>query len=312
MNNRDKSVIFLLASLLFLAAWSAADIFIMRSNLSRNPASVNENTRILILGDSHTQTSLDPSMIDSSANLSSSNESPFFTYCKAKYVIEKNPLIRTLIVGFSYNNIADVQENAMTGIPLFLDNSFIYMDSQERGAVKEKSFDLFAYYFAKYSLGVPLNFYKNNYLMMSLPGQREKFSQKTWGGFKRMKGANLSKQIDELIAGKGRTDYSISPFLIEYTKKLAEFCREKGIRMYIINTPIHDIFFEKYSPKLVHSYDSAVTELLQENEELIFLDFRRFTQDTSLFYDGEHLNSEGAIIFSPFINNLICGVEDAL
>jgi len=284
----------------------------MKNTINEIPKMINKNSKILIVGDSHTQTSLNPSLMDETVNLSFSNESPMFSYYKAKYIIERVPSIKILVLGFSYNNIADVQEKLIVSTPVFLDNTFILMNEHGRREIEEKSLNLYSYYIAKYYFGIPLNIYKNSYILMNLPNFKSKYFEKIMGGYKEMKSANIAKQMEKMKTEIGKTDYSISPLLVEYTDKLAKLCREKGIMMYIINTPIYSAFYERYSANLISSYDSIVQILLNDNENLLHLDFRNFTQDTCLFYDGEHLNTDGAELFSPFINNLIKGVSDAL
>jgi len=177
--------------------------------------------------------------------------------------------------------------------------------------IEKKSPDLYSYYIAKYYFGIPLNIYKNNYILMNIPKFKNKYFEKIMGGYKEMTSANIGKQMEKMISEKGKIDYAISPLLAEYTDKLAKLCREKGIIMYIVNTPIYSTFYERYSENLVSSYDSTVQSLLNRNENLFYLDLRNFTQDTCLFYDGEHLNVDGAKLFSPFINDLVRGVSDA-
>jgi len=67
---------------------------------------LNKNINTLIVGDSHTMTSLDPEIIEHSKNVSFNSENYFFSYYKLKHFLFYNSHIKVVILGFAPQNIS--------------------------------------------------------------------------------------------------------------------------------------------------------------------------------------------------------------
>src|SRR6266545_1841324 len=74
---------------------------------------LNSDVHGLIIGDSHTMTSLNPGMLPSFVNFSQMVESYFYTYYKLKHLLEKNPQIKTVVLGYSYHNLVISQDRSI-------------------------------------------------------------------------------------------------------------------------------------------------------------------------------------------------------
>ena len=309
---RMSLVIFLFSILAILAAWSVLDKVYISKAMTVHAPSIAENVKVLIIGDSHAQTALNPAFMSDAISLTFSNENYFFSYYKLKWALEKNNAIKAVILGFSYHNLSQEQERVIKERTFFLEHNFLLLDSCGRRIVKEKSTDLFSYFRLKYEFGMPLNFYNNDLLMINFASDKDEYREKIWGGYKNMSTANLTdEQKRKLVAEKNSKDFKLSPLMFEYLAKIISLCNENKITLYLLNTPIHELYFERYTKETVDNFIRAADSLKKENGA-VYLDYQRYLQDDSFFYDGEHLNESGAEIFSHLIDSIIyAGARDA-
>ena len=66
---------------------------------------LNKSTKYLVLGHSHPECAFNDSLIENFKNISQSGESYYYTYFKAKKIIEQNPSIETVFIEFTNNQI---------------------------------------------------------------------------------------------------------------------------------------------------------------------------------------------------------------
>ena len=69
-----------------------------------------EKKNILIVGNSHTECSVNDSIVSNSVNLSQSASSYFYSYMKIREFIKYNPQIDTVIISFSDNDLFSEKE----------------------------------------------------------------------------------------------------------------------------------------------------------------------------------------------------------
>jgi len=241
-----------------------------------------------------------------------SGENYFFSYYKLKWALKKGKNIKNVILGFSYHNLTDMQENAIIKVPVFLENEFILLDNDGREIVKEESKDLYIYFNLKYIYGIPLNFYDNNHLMINFARDKDEYCIKIWGGYKNMMMTNITEEvIRKMKEEKNTRDYELSPLMIEYLGKIIALCEKNNVTLYLVLTPLNTFYFERYSERTVNNFLTIVDSLKKE-DKIQYLDFQRFFEEDSFFYDGEHLNEKGALIFSHLLDSIILiGEEDA-
>lgn len=287
-----------------IAVWSAVNAkLITRAMTDEHPDLSQCET--LITGDSHTQTAIDPQLMKNASSLSYSNENIFFTYYKIKWALENGKRIERVILGLSCHSLTDIQEDVIKNRTFFLEHNFLLLDSEGKNAVAGKSKDLLNYFTMKYRFGFPLNFYNNDLLLISFSADKEEFRKKIWGGYKKMETANLSEaEKQKMLSERGTRDYGESALMEEYLEKTIQLCFEKEVKLYLVNTPMNELFYERYSEKTKSSF-LREAGLLTDDGRVFYLDMQRAVTEDSLFYDGEHLNETGARIFTPMIDSII-------
>ncbi|MGE3062075.1 MAG: hypothetical protein AB7T10_00345 [bacterium] len=306
---RASLVIFIISVTAVLIAWSLLNRSLINKAMTIHAPEIGGNVKTLIMGDSHAQTALDPSLMKDAISLTYSNENYFFTYYKLKWALERGRNIENVIIGFSIHNLTDAQERVIKERTFFLEHGFLLLDDYGKNIVKKKSSDLYNYFKLKYEFGAPMNFYNNDLLLINFASDKEEFREKIWGGYKKMSSANMTEeQKQKLIKEKNTKDYISSPLMTEYLLKIVSLCEERKISLYLLNTPIHKLYFERYTEETVITFFKDI-EFLKENVDFRYLDYQWFMQDDSFFYDGEHLNERGAEIFSRIIDSIVSGGE---
>lgn len=70
---------------------------------------------VLVLGNSHPECAIDDSISNNMFNLAQSGSGYFYDYLKAKKVLKNNPQIDTLILGYSYGDLAEDMNSWFNG-----------------------------------------------------------------------------------------------------------------------------------------------------------------------------------------------------
>ncbi|MDD3804198.1 MAG: hypothetical protein PHW02_07440 [bacterium] len=302
---RLQVIIFSAAVMTVLFFWSLINTQLINKAMTVHSPEIKENVRVLIAGDSHTQTALNPGLMTNAASFTYSNENYFFTYYKLKWALEKNNTVKAVILGFSYHNLSREQERVIKDRTFFLEHNFLLLDSCGRRIVKEKSEDLFNYFRLKYEFGLPLNFYNNDLLMINFASNKKEYAVKIWGGYKNMTTANLTDEHKKKLAVEKNTKNLDSSLLMrEYLEKISLMCEKRGITLYLVNTPMHDLYFERYTKKTIDDY-LDIADSIKTADKAVYLDFRSYLAEDSFFYDGEHINESGAGIFSEMIDSIV-------
>jgi len=76
---------------------------------------LNNYTRSLILGDSHTMWAISDENIDSLQNISWNAESYIYTFAKLRYLLNNEPNISEIFLGFSYHNLSSFYDSYTYG-----------------------------------------------------------------------------------------------------------------------------------------------------------------------------------------------------
>ena len=247
-----------------------------------------EEKNILIVGNSHTECSVNDSIISNSVNLSQSASSYFYSYMKIRDFTKHNPQIDTLIISFSDNDLFSEKEkwfsssekinNKMTRhIVLF--NKDDYLDLFKSNPL-EVSFQTFILYSDFYNLHT----------------QKRDFI----GSYNKI---NVNK-IDEAIIEFNRRPPKIceerADSELEYLIKIYEFTQEHKIKLILLNTPIHPILEKHFSVIKPRNL-----QIVSENmPNATYFDHTSFVLKNSDYADLGHLNNKGSTKYSEFLQLL--------
>jgi hypothetical protein len=254
----------------------------------------NINNKTLILGDSHTETSINDSIFNNSINMSQSAETYLYSYIKLNKVLKHNDKLKKVILSFSKHNISKGIEKWYTeneNISFKLPNYYYLMSLEE---IK----DLF--------ISNPTEFVKSYFKILYKKGKDvPKLKRKTMtlpnfeiGYFRELKGNNIL--IDSINNTKiiNNEIFKPSTIQVKYLKKIIKKCKESNIELILINTPVYKPFAHKNS---VFINDFIKTEL----QNVRYLNYYELYGDKGLyFYDKDHLNLKGATLFSQKIDSI--------
>jgi hypothetical protein len=260
---------------------------------------LNSNIKTIILGNSHTECSLNDSLISDSKNFSQSAESYFYTYYKLYKLSEANPQIKTVILSYS-----NVDCNMQTVCFLTYGESSV------------------GYRYPKYShlISIKDNFYLFNknpgaFLIASKDAFKEKikflltknnnfYEQLSWGHYEYLKKHTTEKlektktaEFMENIDNENfdTNKYNIDYNNIDYLNKIIDYCLSKKIRLILLRSPLNKLYTKPYEIQFLYNANQCKTKIE-------FWDYVNYNISDNGFADYIHLNYMGATQFSKLIN----------
>ena len=199
----------------------------------------------VLAGDSHAETSLDPSLIPGSVNISMGGERIFYTYYKLKHFIARNPnKIKKIILSFGYHNIArKFQEEYLLGdySTYSLERYYLYLDSDAKRIICDGKY--YMMYHLKYDWGMPLmeytEFSTNDWPFNSKLKRENIYG---FGGFNHSASAKIDKKDANIAIGMHYFDKhsnytGYSQIMIDSLEKIALLSDNNNIKLYLYNAP---------------------------------------------------------------------------
>lgn len=255
---------------------------------------IDENTDKIVFGHSHAANAFNDSLIDHLKNLGSSGESFFYTYYKAKKIIEANKQLKTVFVIFTNNQI-ELRANSWIWSDKYLNHTFpkyaAFIDWDGYKLLAQHNWkSLFA------SECIALR--ENLYFISRLRKQPNYIAATEWGEYGTLNKvftseSNATKKNEAIVENKNTSSYSIN-----YLMKTINLLKENKINVFLIRSPLH-----KDYPL---TNNEVFLKILNDNKlDNMFLDFKDFPLQTNQFIDSEHLNADGAREFSLFFNTLL-------
>jgi hypothetical protein len=275
---------------------------------------LDNDIKILIIGDSHQMSALDPNVIKNSKNIALDSENYFFTYYKLKYYLSHNPNIKNVILGFSTHNVSKMSSEM-----------FIYHEPTEK-QVLERYYRIldfegksrimsFRKYFIisvlKYDLGIPLEIYKDDLLMKILLHRNvDETDYKFIGGFYKSEQSNVNmkdiqNKIKEYYYNEQMIYPGISDLEIEYLNKIVEICSKKGIKVYLYSSPVFPLYKNLIPKENLIDFERVKNDVIKNHENTVYIDHTDYILEQTYFGDQDHLNSFGAKVVSKYIYDII-------
>lgn len=257
--------------------------------------SIDKNNEYIVLGHSHPEEAFNDSIIQKTKNFARGGEHYFYTYLKAKKIIESNPNVKVVFLELTNNQIStdmtkwieDTQKN-LVNIPKFApvmtfeDHSFL---------IKQNPWS----YFKSQEMVI-----KNN-LNFLLYRKKNILNQRDWGGFY----ANPRQKVDSIIKSNEKqkklnsTKIVVDTTNLPFVDKIASICKKRGIQLFLIRSPQH--------PKYIYCENEEQLQKILKTRysQLFYLDFENFYLLNDDYADLEHLNYKGAKKFSLFFDALL-------
>lgn len=252
------------------------------------------NIETLILGDSHTQCAIDDKILLNAMNMSESADTYFYSYVKLKKITAQNPQIKKLILGYGNHNVSInqdrwMQNESITGFKLPL--HFFMFEIED---IKN--------YFVWNPFQIPKNalqIIKTNGIQGVKTVLKKPLNQFGIGGFLALEKPSANNETSDnknIIYTK--TEFSKIDLL--NLKKIYAFCEEKKIKIILINTPS----LKEITP-MEQAFEKYLVIYKNENvQNGIILDHSKMFQEKIYFADNSHLNKNGAIQYTNYLNSI--------
>lgn len=286
---------------------------IQEGYFSNNALSIGKTNTTLILGDSHTQTGLNDSIIDHSVNVSFHGEHYLYTYYKLKKIIEQNPQINQVILGFGYHNLSELSDKRLFDTDKTSRSySRYFMLLDKEGIMKAKNASLnWQVNFLKHQFHIPFQLKMESGLLKStLTNTPISFSNFPFIGkfhnSNRNNFTTLEYEIHNHYYKKDKkTLLNTSALSFEYLMKICEYLDSNNIQLTLINTPLYSDYQNRIPEKFISHHEKCLKKLKNEHSNLVFYNFDRLIVNKNQFGDGHHLNAIGAKVLSLHLNKLL-------
>jgi len=267
------------------------------------------NVKTLILGDSHARTALNPEFIRSSSSSAQKAEELEYSYYKLRNALQASDSLENVILTVSYfnfNSPVDGEAEMMNRYHRIVDEGF-YKDKKAYG---EYSAAIRFRHLLDYKLPEYIPFGLVNAVIET------KVEPMFLGGYELRFGSLIGqvRSLDGAIQRhyyQGNSPRAISALRTAYFSKIVRLCKQKGVTLWVINTPMHQNYRAQVPPETISNYQKIMAEGEQDilpqtvQAGFIFLDYGALHLPDAFFFDYDHLNGEGAQFFSQIIDQLV-------
>ncbi len=246
--------------------------------------------RVLIAGDSHPQSCINPVLFRSAENIAQTAEPYVLTFWKLATVF-KYYRPDTLILGFAPHNIAKF-------------NDYKFSDAKWAEEMCKRS--LFMERFTDIDTIIKVD-YRSYYKMLfrELCFYPKKKLNFLTGNFYRRDGSDISDFAENLrLHFYYRSPKAeISPTAIAYLDSIINLCKSEGVLPISVNMPVHKTYAAGIPRNIAEKYDSLKSELKKKNVRVIDCQDKYYEDD--LFLNSDHLNFTGAGRFTRDLINIL-------
>ncbi len=257
---------------------------------------INNDTFTVILGDSHTETSINDTQLSSIQNYSYKGESIFLNYYKLKQLLAINPQIKNVILSFSYHSLNKFQDEKLQ---LLLYDYYWLLDAEGLQSAR-LSLD---------NLNIVLKDMNGRLYQWLISNIKQKSYHLFTGGYRKLDVNNLSDKssrkriLKHYFKNDEESTQEYSALQTKYLNKIIQLCVDKGIKLILINTPLHQSYYSSIPLQFKTKYYSRIEHLKNDHPNFItHYDFKNTITADKYFHDGDHLNGEGGKIFLETLN----------
>ena len=316
----------IVVAILLAARWIDRIFFRPESVFARTVRGFEEQKdqiQILFMGQSDMKYAVIPEIIPyKSYNFADLGENYMGTYLKLKYHIDQMPRLKILVLGFSLPNFSSTRMNWIERRNFSLSNyfSYGYITHQDfKELYKMKGFTVVSQKISSFSPlldRVQLKFFQKNIkkLIRNQPIQKTVMEN----GYIRVLGSGVTEGLAERRVHSHFDKNNKDDFdkdLLSYFERILILCHQRGVKVVTLMIPTTDYYIkhaEKYMTKA--ALDEKVLTNPKFNPYIYkHLDYLSlFAKDHALFIDGDHLNHEGATVFSERIASELSKVMEQI
>lgn len=266
----------------FLFIFILGGIFIFEKFFAR--AELKSENSIIVVGHSHPETAINDSLIAGLVNFSSSGEAYNYNLYKTRFLLRKNPQIKTVFIEVTNNNIETGQDLWVAGeekMRHYLPRRIQFMNWGELIFIYKANPD------AVIKTFFPV-------IQQRFTGLFKGFDYRDDLGGYRPLTSELPATI-QVTPSPTDSISQISKMNLKFLRDLVNLCEKRKVEVFFIRSPLH----ENYPI----NNEKTLTKILSSRfGDIEFLDFSHFPLEDEHFADLEHLNQSGAAVFSNWLN----------
>lgn len=256
-------------------------LFVIATTFKTKTFRVDNTIEEVFMGDSHVRYAVSDSLLNHSANMANSSESTYFSYYKLKQLLQSNPNIKTVYLGFSYHNISAYYDQYTYGRYSVAPTYFYLLPIKEQLQMIKWSFKR-------------LPSFLFNILKSGTKSWMNKITFQ--GGFDNpftnvsARETTMNERLNFQYYEDGKL-HSFSHLNLAYFDNIIALCNERNVKLIILNTPLHPYYLQKVPTKFVNKYDSLIS-----SKNIAIMDLSQLELADHCFQpDGDLVSREGAI-----------------
>jgi hypothetical protein len=292
---------FILTSIVVLALVSVYLRQFTKKLLNENAFVLPAQVKILVAGDSHPETAIDPRFISGTENVAKSGENFFYSLYKLRLILDKNPQIRNLVLGFSYHNFAkEYQESFLFGDKVSSCGGYYYLFDDEALNILKSYNSGYIVNRLKAQFGVPIQVYNNAMILKLISGKElKKKDIAIFGEYNQTYKHDLEQKLIDIKIKKyylnSEQKYTgTSPLMATSLHNIISLCQAKHINVYLVNLPLFDGYKRMVPPEAITDFRAIAADLIKRYDNITILDWSDMQLDPGKYYDGDHVNAYGA------------------
>jgi hypothetical protein len=248
---------------------------------------------LVFVGDSNIECAINDSLVPGSVNLACSGEAYLYTRAKLKAILENNPQIRKVVIGYAIHDLMKKMEDIWMFKGEYVRERNLAFNPLLQ--IEEKRLIFFGNA-TTYLRGIRDFTFANLELLLF----RGRYDRPIYfGGFRKLEQTYARKAPNNFSLPD--TSYSAALIQEKYLRKILELCNKKSVHLILLNTPKHPDY--RYQTSVFQKqYLKSFTDLLPKAS---VMDFSEFPLADDNFKDEIHLNYRGANIFSQQLAKLI-------
>ena len=244
---------------------------------------------VLVVGDSYTAYAVNDKVLTNVFNFSQGASAYFYSYLKIKEILDSNPQIKTVVVGYSYENISKSRDEWFYG-------------SRRIQRRMPQFFHLFSVDdFCSLFASNPIEVLRNSSSLVNISKTIEFFSSdnnmKSMGEYRDLDRDKLPEAIKHYDPSKETEKAEYSKYEKKYLLKIYELVMSKNVNLILLNTPTHSLIRKRQDKYKTHYFSFAK----QNMPEAVILNHSDIFIPEEGFGDPEHLNRKGAKFYSEYL-----------
>jgi hypothetical protein len=263
---------------------------ILNFSIYSNTSVKLSNFSILIIGDSHSQTSLNPDLFLDAKNIAQSKEPYALTFWKLKHILQSNK-IDTLLIGFSHHNISSF-------------NDYKFSDKKWSNQLFKRCYVIEDFHSIKQKIHVDyFDFYK---IMIQQTCIYPKVNHFNFiGSYRSHDRSNISDSIESSSRHymRNNQELGVSEISISYLDSIISLCNHNSITPIIIVSPVHKSYYKRIPKEISIRFETILNDL--DAEGVIVIDKSNSIYYDNEFYNSDHLNTKGSFRFSKEIKDIL-------